>query len=203
MLDRIRRKLFLSLKVMNSYASPSIDDTQAEQNVSLKRHELMSILRKGSSAISGVENGLTLHDFLSSSIETILHASRSHDDARSTKMKKDAGDELMCEEEKRLVDAEEEERKLLQGVAQVQSRLFEGKFISKASSLKSHKQAAEEWRQLQKRARKSRIVTIDGYEVLAEHLGPEVVRPAMFIVSWSLMCLAVFGETCQKGEEEL
>ena len=83
MLDRIRRKLFLSLKVMNNDTAPP-DGTQAdgaeEQNGSLKRNELMAILRKGSSAISGVDSGLTLSQFLSLPIEDILQASRVHDD---------------------------------------------------------------------------------------------------------------------------
>lgn len=178
MLDRIRRKLFLSLKVMSSTTTPVSDNAHAEQNVGLKRNEIMSILRKGSSAISGVERGLTLRAFLSSPVHTILQASRSHDDARATKMKRDVGDEIGLEDEKLLDDAEEEEKKLLQGVAQVQSRLFEGKVVDKASSTKSHKEAAEEWRDLQKRQRKNRIVIIDGFEVLAEHLGPEVVSSA-------------------------
>ncbi|KAI0685348.1 P-loop containing nucleoside triphosphate hydrolase protein [Cytidiella melzeri] len=182
MLDRIRRKLFLSMKVMNSHTSVSSSDD--EQNVTLQRNELMSILRKGSSAISGVENGgLTLGEFLAAPIESVLRASRSHDDVRATRMKKEVGEEIKGEEEEKLlVSAEEEEQRLLQGVAQVHSRLFEGRVVNK----RSNKETAEEWREVQKRARKNRIVVVDGYEVLAEHLGPEVVSVGEF----SLPCSA-------------
>ncbi|KAI0344484.1 hypothetical protein BDW22DRAFT_1412345 [Trametopsis cervina] len=179
MLDRIRRKLFLSLKVMNTAASSS-DDVD-ETDISMKRAELMSILRKGSSAISGVDGGLTLGQFLSSPIAPILEASRTHDDARALKIKKEAGGALNIkqEDEERLIgDAEEEERRLLQGVAQVQSRLFEGRIVSKGKTQsKTNKETAEEWYALQKRARKNRLVVVDGFEVLADHLGPEVVTP--------------------------
>ncbi|KAI0086882.1 SNF2 family N-terminal domain-containing protein [Irpex rosettiformis] len=181
MLDRIRRKLFLSMKVMNNNtASPDTgtsegSDSVEEQNSSLKRTELMSILRKGSSAISGIDSVMTLSQFLSAPIETILEASRVHDDVRTTKMKKDVGGEVKDEEGgKMLFDAEEEEKKLLQGVAQVQSRLFEGKLVERAKEKKkSDKEVAEEWRQEQKRQRKSRYVTVEGYEVLAEYLDSE------------------------------
>lgn len=185
MLDRIRRKLFLSLKVMNNDTAPpdqSTSDGGAEEvNGSLKRNELMAILRKGSSAISGVDSGLTLEKFLSLPVEDILQASRVHDDVRAMKMKKEVGvgggeDE---EAEKMLFDAEEEERKLLQGVAQVQSRLFEGRLVGRVEERdrkkKSDREVAEEWRQEQKRVRKrkSRFVNVEGYDVLVDDLQVE------------------------------
>ena len=150
-------------------------DGAEEQNGSLKRNELMAILRKGSSAISGVDSGLTLSQFLSLPIEDILQASRVHDDVRATKMKKEVGGDVGGEvEEKMLFDAEEEERRLLQGVAQVQSRLFEGRLVGRAvEKKKSDKEVAEEWRQEQKRKRKSRYVNVEGYDVLAEDLELE------------------------------
>lgn len=176
MLDRIRRKLFLSLKVMNNdTASPDGGDGVEEQNGSLRRDELVAILRKGSSAISGVDSGLTLSQFLSLPIEDILQASRVHDDVRATKMRKEVGGDVEGEEaERMLFDAEEEERKLLQGVAQVQSRLFEGRVVGRVvERKKSDREVAEEWRQEQKRQRKSRYVTVEGYDVLAEDLELE------------------------------
>lgn len=170
MLDRIRRKLFLSIKVMNSHS-----DASEEQATALKTHELMSILRKGSSAISRTDgDGLSLSEFLDAPIHSILHASRSRDDMKALKMRKDLGDNIKQEEnEKLLVDAEEEEKRLLSGIAQVQSRLFEGKVVERAQ--KANKDIAAEWEALQKRARQTRIVVIDGYEVIAAHLGPSAV----------------------------
>ena len=71
MLERIRRKLFLSVKVMSANTTATDD---ADHNSGLKTNELLSILRKGSSAISGAGNGLSLSQFLTASIETILQA---------------------------------------------------------------------------------------------------------------------------------
>lgn len=170
MLDRLRRKLFLSLKIMGS---ETLNDQ--DQDATFKTREIMDILRKGSSALSRT-TGLPLSHFLDASIEEILQASRSREDSRTIKIKKELGEEVKDADETRLVaDAEEEERKLLSGVAQVQSRLFEGRVIQR---VRDNKQVAAEWQELQKRARKTRIVTIDGYEVLAEHLGPEAVGPS-------------------------
>ena len=47
-----------------------------------------------------------------------------------------------------------EERELLSGVAQVQSRHFEGKVVTQAQN---NKEIASEWRELQKRARAHRL----------------------------------------------
>ena len=175
MLDRIRRKLFLSLKIMTSKVRTS--DGSDEQHSALKANELMAILRKGSSAISRADSdGLSLSHFLSASIHDILQVSKSTDDMRAVKMKQELGSEAHHEDNRKLlIDAEEEEKRLLTGIAQVQSRLFEGKVVACAKQGKSNKDIAAEWEDLQKRARQTRIVVVDGYEVLAEHLGPIAV----------------------------
>ncbi|KIJ64208.1 hypothetical protein HYDPIDRAFT_28649 [Hydnomerulius pinastri MD-312] len=177
MLDRIRRKLFLSLKVMSTAAAPSSDN--GEENTQLKTAELMDILRKGSSAISSTDAGMDIGRFLNAPIHEILEESREREGARDARMQKDlkaggtsAVDEANIKaeesEEKLLQDAEEEERRLLSGVAQVQSRLFEGKVISRPQN---NQQIAEEWRELQKRARTDRLVVVDGMHVIADHMG--------------------------------
>lgn len=185
MLDRIRRKLFLSIKIMNSHS-----DGKEEHNPVLKKDELLSILRKGSSALSRTDgNVLSLQRFLSAPIHEILELSRSRDDIKVLQLRKDAGDNIPKADQQLQEDAEEEERRLLNGIAQVQSRLFEGKVIERP---KANKEIAEEWRALQKRASQKRIVTIDGFEVLAEHLGPDVVSPSRYMTfshnSLSLAC---------------
>lgn len=165
MLDRIRRKLFLSVKVMGSDSASS-----DSQNSDLKAKELLDILRKGSNALSRSEDGMGLSHFLGASIDEILEASRSRDDVRDAKLKTELGDAEAVD--KALVqNAEEEERALLSGVAQVQSRVFEGRMVQK----QSNKQIAKAWTELQKRARVDRTVTIDGITVIAAHVGPEVV----------------------------
>lgn len=158
MLDRIRRKLFLSVKIMGS------DNTSSSDNTSLGSHELMDILRKGSSALSHSDNGMNLARFLDASIMDILDHSKSLENKRDAKIKQEFKAEEVDEEDaEMLLDAEEEEKRLLSGVAQVQSRLFEGKMVHKQQN---NSQIAQEWKDLQKRARVNRTVTIGGMTFL-------------------------------------
>ena len=154
----------------------SHSDGSEEQNTALKTNELMAILRKGSSAISRADgDGLDLSQFLNAPIDQVLQVSRSRDDMKALKMRKDLGDNIKQEDDKKLLlDSEEEEKRLLSGIAQVQSRLFEGKVVNRVQKA-NNKEIAAEWEALQKRARQTRIVVVDGYEVIAEHLGPASV----------------------------
>jgi SWI/SNF-related matrix-associated actin-dependent regulator of chromatin subfamily A member 5 len=165
MLDRLRRKLFLSVKVMGAENYSAGSD-----NSTLKAKELMDILRKGSSALSRSDDGIDFSRFLNAGIEEILNASRTHENMRDAKVKQElsVGD---VEDEALLRDAEAEELKLLSGVAQVQSRLFEGQMVQPCTN----KDIATEWKNLQKRARVDRTVVIDGITVIAAHVGPEAV----------------------------
>ncbi|KAH7927010.1 hypothetical protein BV22DRAFT_1007877 [Leucogyrophana mollusca] len=166
MLDRIRRKLFLSLKVMGSGETSSDDSKEAQLGTS----ELMDILRKGSSALSRSEDGMNLARFLDANIEEIIGDSREKEDVRDAKIKQELGNDTNDEpvDDKLLLDAEEEERKLLSGIAQVQSRLFEGKVVARSQN---NRQIADEWQELQKRARVDRTVVVDGITVIAAHMG--------------------------------
>ncbi|KAF8554251.1 hypothetical protein OG21DRAFT_1497134 [Imleria badia] len=177
MLDRIRRKLFLSLKVMSSN-DPASDGKESEENAQqLKKAELMDILRKGSSAISGEETGMDFGRFSNAPIDAILEESRAREGVRDARMKMElatGGDgtddsAIKAEEtEKLLQDAEEEERRLLSGVAQVQSRLFEGQVVNRPQN---NEQIAQEWKELQKRARNDRLVMVGGIHVVADYMG--------------------------------
>jgi SWI/SNF-related matrix-associated actin-dependent regulator of chromatin subfamily A member 5 len=161
MLDRLRRKLFLSVKVMGS------EDHTADEKADLGVKELLDILRKGSSALSF--QGMDLSTFLKANIEDILERSRSMDSVRDAKAKKDAN--VGGEDEDLLKDAEEEERRLLSGVAQVHCRVFEGKVVQ---GRKGNAQIASEWRELQKRARVDRTVVVNGITVISDHIAPAV-----------------------------
>ena len=108
---------------------------------------------------------MQLARFLEAEIIGILQESKSLEQSRIAKVKQ----ELKLEEASDGVEAttqaaEEEERQLLQGVAQVQSRLFEGRIhrIQRKSA-----NIAEEWNTLSKRARSDRIVVVDGMTFIA------------------------------------
>jgi len=139
MLDRIRRKLFLSMKIIGS------DNPSTSENASLCSGELIDILRKGSSALTRSDGGMDLTRFLDTNIAEILDFSRSREDARDAKIKHDLTAETKEDAEvdgKLLQDAEEAERQLLSGVAQVRCRLFEGKMVHRAQN---NQQIAAEW----------------------------------------------------------
>ena len=168
MLDRIRRKLFLSVKVMGGSDNPG----SSENNNQLGRSEVMEILRKGSSALSQ-GGGMDLSQFLDAPIAQILEFSKEKESARDAKIKQELKTEGGMDfefDQKLLVDAEEEERTLLSGVAQVHSRLFEGQVVKSGNN----KEIAEEWKELQKRARVNRLVIVNGIEVIADHIAPLV-----------------------------
>ena len=165
MLDRIRRKLFLSVKIMGSNNSSS-------ENASLDSGELLDILRKGSSALMGSDGGMDLSRFLDASLADILHDSKKTEELRNVVIKRDVKKECTEGDAKLLEDAEEEERRLLSGVAQVQSRFFEGRMIQR----KNNTEIANEWKDLEKRARTDRTVNVDGMAfIVSAPSAPEVV----------------------------
>ena len=179
MLDRIRRKLFLSLKVIGSA------EVSSSENSSLGTSELVDILRRGSSALSTDGGEMTLAKFLKAPIEDILEVSRKMDKVKDTKIKSELpANELnkvkieqrldVAIDQQALRDVEEEEMRLLKGIALVQSRLFEGKVVQKGSG---NKDIARAWEDVQKRARVDRLVMVDGMPVVADNIAPLVVRP--------------------------
>ena len=175
MLDRIRRKLFLSLKVIGSTEVSQSEDS------SLGAGELMDILRRGSSALSTDDGEMTLSKFLKAPIEEILEVSRKMDKVKETKIKSELPtnevNKVKMEQgldQQALRDVEEEEMRLLKGIALVQSRLFEGKVVQKGSG---NKDIARAWEDVQKRARVDRLVMVDGIQVVADHIAPLVVFP--------------------------
>lgn len=166
MLDRIRRKLFLSVKIMGSNNSSS-------ENASLGSSELLDILRKGSSALMRTD-GMDLSRFLGASLAEILQDSKKIEGMRDAVIKRDVKKEECTENDVKLLeDAEDEERRLLSGVAQVQSRFFEGRIIQRKSNI----EIANEWKDLEKRARVDQTVNVDGMAfIVSAPEVPEVVN---------------------------
>ncbi|KAF8577385.1 hypothetical protein K439DRAFT_1418275 [Ramaria rubella] len=162
MLDRLRKKLFLSCKIMSSSTKNN------EKDPALKTCELMQILQRGTSALArwdtdSADKGLSA--FLSSSISDILTRSKQTEDLRDFKIKREIGE--VVQDKKLAVDLEEEERKLLSGIAQVHTRIFEGKHHGK-----DEQEFAQEWTAMQKRARVDRLVIVNGVENLPHSFAP-------------------------------
>ena len=124
---------------------------------------------------------MTLADFLKAPIKDILEVSRNLDKIKDTKIKsKLPVDEVRTEQgldadldQQALRDVEEEEMRLLKGIALVQSRLFEGKVVQKGSN----KDIARAWEDVQQRARVDSLGMVDGMQVIADHhIAPIVVN---------------------------
>ncbi|KAK0200570.1 P-loop containing nucleoside triphosphate hydrolase protein [Desarmillaria ectypa] len=148
MLDRLRRKSILTLKIMEGDSS--------SENASLRPNELKGILRKGSSALSSSNDHMNLDRFLDAYISDIVGASRVREDARDAEMKQNAGENDSAAAKGLVLSAEEEERQLLSGMAQVKCRLFEGNVVEKGK----HVEDIVPKLSAQKRARNNNTVTI-------------------------------------------
>jgi len=112
----------------------------------LKTNELLQILKRGTSALArweGNSSDKNLSAFLFSSLEEILARSKRTEDLREFKIKQEAGGH----DENLAVDIEEEGKKILTGIAQVQTRLFEGRHHQR-----SEQAFAVQWEEMQKKA---------------------------------------------------
>lgn len=155
-----------------------------DDSVSLASTELIDILRMGSSTALGedAKDLMTLERFLGASINEILDVSRGREKARDERIKVEAEGTVDVEggiDSKLLEDAEEEERRLLQGVAQVQYRLFDGKIVNRETEKKdktsiNNKDVAVKREEMGgKRVRVDRTVTVRGLTYIVAQ--PEVV----------------------------
>lgn len=125
MLERLQKKLYLSVKLNSGSSSGSQKAYKKPQE-----HDLLSILFFGSGAVrqqSAQSDGHTPEDFAklcNSSLGDILQQSKELGDLRRGQLHHDLGEEI---DDNVLELVKAEEKKLLQGVTQVQTRLFEGK----------------------------------------------------------------------------
>ncbi|KIY45888.1 hypothetical protein FISHEDRAFT_48182 [Fistulina hepatica ATCC 64428] len=183
MLDRIRRKLFLSLKILGS------DNASSSSDPSLKFTELINILRNGSSALDHTD-ALRFADFLKMDVDTILSQSRALGNMKDTRLNSELGGETKEGDAKVLEDEEKETQRLLAGVARVHSRLFDGEIIQKKVSPLSENLETPE---LGKRARRNRISTVGGMEyILPPSPKPSLQKkanaPPFESEDWCLYC---------------
>ncbi|KAL0564816.1 hypothetical protein V5O48_017222 [Marasmius crinis-equi] len=193
MLDRIRRKLFLSVKLMGSDNASAQSGDEASM---MRSSELMDILRKGSSALSEESAGIDLDSFLAAPFAKILEGSQSRESARDAKMKHDLKEGGEGGDEKLVHDAEEEQKRLLSGVAAVRCRLFEGNLVER----KKQEEKQEAVVMLTKRRRSENLVKVGGMaylvdkpkEVIQKKVEPpKKVRP---VLDWQDLC-----QHCEDG----
>ncbi len=146
-------------------------DSSSSENASLGLTELKDILRKGSSALSSSDDDMNLGRFLDASISDILDLSRAREDARDAKLKLNTGEDKFAVSKDLVLSAEEEERQLLSGIAQVKCRLFEGNVVEKAKHVENIALELS----TQKRARSNNTVTISGMTFIVDGPSPEDV----------------------------
>ncbi|GAA5963892.1 hypothetical protein JCM21900_003969 [Sporobolomyces salmonicolor] len=186
MLTRLRKKLYLSAKVMgqmknlnerpaDELVDPSNETAQTEDEApKMTRGELAGILRGGAGAlakwtsIDGTGDDV-FEAFRAATFSELCARGKQRDETKEAGIKIELGmGEAVSEEERRRLEEEEEEaeRLLLQGREVVQSRKFEGT-LYKASNAEIRR----EWQESQakqNRALSSRTVMVDGHAVLKE-----------------------------------
>ncbi|TDL22661.1 hypothetical protein BD410DRAFT_898225 [Rickenella mellea] len=183
MLEFIRRKLFLSVKMLGS------ENSGDEQTPALKTQELLSILRRGSTALNDApKGGFDIATFVATPIQEILRVSAERNKLRDAIIKQEAtGIKL---ESDLAASAEEEERALLSGVARVRARLFEGR-VHEPSKLENVLKLTEG-----KRERVNRLVKYNGIQHLAHAESelrvvsslPKRTRATFEHEEWCIVC---------------
>ncbi|KAM0788448.1 hypothetical protein ACM66B_001582 [Microbotryomycetes sp. NB124-2] len=181
-LTRLRKKLYLSAKVMGSMknAADRPADEQIEEEAGpneqneddapkMTRGELAGILRGGAGALARweSEDGDAFTEFRNMSFDDLRERGRQRDERKEVGIKLEAGEPLSEEQRLQLEREEAEaEKLLLQGREAVQARKFEG-----ATYKATNHEIREEWEKMVSRASTSRTVLIDGHAVLKETLN--------------------------------
>ncbi|KAL8782656.1 MAG: hypothetical protein Q9213_005195 [Squamulea squamosa] len=168
MLGRIQKKLYLSAKVTESMQNVhgskqtkkgpgGISSATDEDMPQLSTGQLMSLVRRGARALAHPEldiNEMQEWDWL-----TMLEKCR--DKPADVTIAKDAGTSSTMKEE--------DERKWLEEVEQVQSRVFEGKKYSKRQD--DFNSIAQEWSRAERRVGKETTVMVDGYAISKQSIS--------------------------------
>ncbi|GAA5924215.1 hypothetical protein JCM10213_004524 [Rhodosporidiobolus nylandii] len=187
MLSRIRKKLYLSAKIMDSMrnateggtdATNELDQTADEEAPKMSRGELAAILRGGTGALAArweTEGGGSTDAFTAfraATFSDICERGRKRDENKDVAIKLDLGEEVSEEElERRRKEEEEAERLLLEGREAVQSRKFGGKLYTASNA-----DIRKEWEEtvaLEAREKTTRTVMVGGHAVLKETIGNE------------------------------
>ncbi|GAA5869471.1 hypothetical protein JCM16303_000482 [Sporobolomyces ruberrimus] len=185
MLTRLRKKLYLSAKVMGSMRNRNEQEggidgdvegagekpSKEDEAPKMTRGELAGILRGGAGALakwSNTDGSDPFETFKASTFDEITERGKARDETKESGIKLELGlGEELTEEQKKKLEKEEEEAEalLLAGREAVQSRKFEGKMYTANTELQKEWQAIEG---KEARADMARTVLIDGFAVSKE-----------------------------------
>ncbi|KAA1109121.1 hypothetical protein PGT21_033424 [Puccinia graminis f. sp. tritici] len=194
MIGRLRKKLYLSLKILDSHPTTkgtgpgdllgntdeSVDE-ETTMKTSMSAADLCAILRGGASSLhkhwGQANDSNTLADddersgyneFLNASFDEILNRAKEFAKMEQTKLKIEVGHQDRSNSDAEIVKKiEEEELALLRGAEVVRCRLFEGKKYTA-----SNKDILNEWDSLQpKRVSKATTTVIDGHAVQSKSVS--------------------------------
>ncbi|GAA5916112.1 hypothetical protein JCM8208_000393 [Rhodotorula glutinis] len=181
-MSRLRKKLYLSLKVMggmrDATAQLTNDDDVADASNKneddaprLTRGELVSMLRAGAGAVADESLDKDGNDaftaFRKASFADLCQRGRERDMDKDLGVKAELGEAISVEEHERLArEEEEEERRLLAGRELISSRKWEGKTYSASNT-----DIRKEWEMLVKRQSKARVVMVDGHAVAKDSIS--------------------------------
>lgn len=169
MMGRIQKKLYLSAKVTESMRDIHLDSAsklkkgpggriiEAEGDIpQLGTNQLMSLVRRGAQALAHPE--LDINEMVDWDWPTMLE-----------KCKDKPADVRVVEQTQSIVK-EEDEKKWLSQIEQVESRVFQGKKHMKARDTDSYGNIAQEWSREARREGKNTTVMVDGYAVSKESM---------------------------------
>ena len=168
MLGRIQKKLYLSAKVtesmrdihLNAASKPKkgpggrVIETEDDMP-QLDTSQLMSLVRRGAQTLAHPE--LDVNEMLSWDWATMLE-----------KCKDKPADFLVSEQNQVGAVKEEDEKRWLSQIEQVQSRVFDGK---KHKTAKGASEIAKEWSREERRVGKNTTVMVDGFAISKESMG--------------------------------
>lgn len=167
MLGRITKKLYLSTKVTESMrnihgakqpSEASAHRTAATDDMpELNTSQLMSLVRRGAQAL--VHPELNIDEMLNWDFDTMLE--KCKDQTNNLLAAQETGASMAVKEE--------DEKKWLEQVEQVQSRLFQGKKYLKQKD--DYGSIAEEWTRADRRVGKETTVMIDGFAISKQSMS--------------------------------
>ncbi len=170
MMGRIQKKLYLSAKVTEGMRdihteSPAASKKRGprpsgadEDMPQLDTSQLVSLVRRGAQALAHPE--LDIDEMLGWDWPTMLE-----------KCKDKPADIHISEQTKAdAVVREEDEKKWLSQIEQIESRVFQGKRYSKKEETRSYNDIQQEWSRAERRKGKNTTVMVDGYAVSKESM---------------------------------